>query len=273
MNQNNIKTCWICGAPADSREHIFKKSDFVRRYGNRPFKEIGGMLHFKKGIGRNVPSPSSKIVSYDPLICTDCNNNKSQPWDKAYEIFEKWIFENSSQIFEKRRIPLWEVYDHETYTYQCPNLYKYFVKTFGCRLASIDVPVPVNLTNLLSQEHFETGLRLSFSINKSTFAMLPKDRDNIQGVGELHRIDSESQGYMERYSWSYDIGWLTIWYFYDLEVPCELVAIWTSDTACIYLGEYESASLDELMEAAKAENTPILSRLELIKKNGGIKIE
>jgi hypothetical protein len=273
MDKKSIKPCWICGSPSDSREHIFKKSDFVRRYGNVPFKHIGGMLHFKSGKRRNVPGPKSKIASYDPIICSNCNNNKSQPWDRAYEIFEKWIFENSKIIFENRFIPLELVYENETYSYQCPNLYKYFVKAFGCRLASIDFPVPKDLVDLLDQEYFQTGLRLCFSINKTTFAMLPEDRDNFLGVGDLYRIDSKSQGVMERYSWYINLGWLRIWFFYMEEVPCGLGSAWTSDSACLYLGEFESATLDELIEGARRENAPALAHFENIRKNGGIKIE
>ena len=266
------KPCWICGAPSDSREHIFKKSDFVRRYGNLPFKHIGGMLHFKGKKSRNVPSPKSKIISYDPIICSTCNNKTSQPWDRAYEIFEKWIFQNSGLIFEKRFIPLELVYGEDQFSFQCPNLYKYFVKSFGCRLSSIDFPVPKALVELLPQEYFQTKLRLCFSINKTTFAMLPEDRDNFIGVGDLIRVDSKSKGLMERYSWYINLGWLRIWFLFDLEIPCGLGAPWTSDSACLYLGEFETATLDDLIENARKDNAPILSHLEKIKKNGGLKI-
>ena len=272
MNSKPLKLCWICGALADSREHIIKRSDFIRRYGNLPFRHIGGMLHFKGEKSRNVPSSKSKILSYDPIICSTCNNKISQPWDKAYEIFEKWIFENSSSIFERRFIPLELVYGEKNFSYQCPNLYKYFVKSFGCRLASIDISVPKDLVDLLSQDYFLTKLRLCFAINKTTFAMLPEDRSNFLGVGDLMRVDSKSKGIMEKYSWFINIGWLRIWFLYDLDVPCGLGAPWTSDSACLYIGEFESAALDTLIENARKDNAPILSYLEEIKRNGGIKI-
>ncbi len=171
-------SCWICGAPADSREHIFKRSDFTRRYGSLPFKHIGGMLHFKGNKGKNVPSSNSKILKYEPLICERCNNNTSQPWDKAYEIFEKWVFDNSKSIFKNRFIPLEIVYGEEKFPYQCSNLYKYFVKAFGCRLASSGASVPKDLVKLLPKKYFVTKLRLCFSINESIFVMEPEDRDN-----------------------------------------------------------------------------------------------
>lgn len=272
MNSQSIKPCWICGNPSDSREHKIKRTDFVRRYGNLPFIHIGGMLHFKGETSKNVPSSKSKILSYDPIICSTCNNQRSQPWDKAYEIFEKWVFQNSSSIFEQRFISLEQVYGQDQYSYSSPYLYKYFVKSFGCRLASINFLVPEDLVELLSQEYFVTKLRLCFAINKTTFAMRPEDRDNFLGIGDLIRVDSRSKGTMERYSWYINVGWLRIWFLYDLEIPCGLGAPWTSDSACLYLGEFESATLDELIENARKDNAPILSHLEEIKNNGGLKI-
>lgn len=273
MNNSPIKPCWICGAPSNSREHKIKKSDFVRRYGKQPFNNVGGLLHFKSGLCKNVQGPGAQILTYEPIICSNCNNNKSQSWDKAYELFEKWLFENSRSIFKRRFILLEEVFGTDNFSFYCPSLYKYFVKAFGCRLASTGFTVPIDLVELLSQEYFLTKLRLCFAINKSTFAMLPEDRDNFLGIGDLIRVDSHSKGVMERYTWFHNIGWLRVWFLYDLEIPCGLGAPWTSDSGCLYLGEFESASLDELIECARKDNAPALTRLEEIRNNGGIIIE
>lgn len=102
--------------------------------------------------------------------------------------------------------------------------------------------------------------------------MHPEDRDNFLGLGDLIRVDSRSKGIMERYSWFINIGWLRIWFLYDLEIPCGLGAPWTSDCACLYLGEFESATLDELIENARKDKAPILGHLQEIKNKGGLKI-
>jgi len=183
------------------------------------------------------------------------------------------LFENSSSIFQRRFIQLENVFEPEGYSSACPFLYKYFVKSFGCLLASANYIVPADLVELLGQTYFLTKLRLSFSINKTTFALLPEDRDNILGIGELTRMDSRSKGTMERYIWYLDVGWLRVWFFYDIEVPCGLGAPWTSDSGCIYLGEFETVSIDELIECARKEGVPALSHLERIKAQGGIVIE
>ena len=267
------KPCWICGAPSNSREHKIKKSDFVRRYGNQPFHKIGGMLHFVNGVSSNVQGPGAKILTYEPLICSDCNNNKSQPWDMAYEQFEKWLFENTSAILQRRFILLEDVFGPDNFSSGCPALYKYFVKAFGCRLASAGISVPSDLVELFKQDYFLTKLRLTFAIHKSSFALLPEDRDNYLGIGDLFRLDSRRKGVMERYNWYIQIGWLRVWFFYVTEVPSGLGAPWTSDCACLYLGEFEAASLEELIECARKDNAPCLAHFEAIRNREGISIE
>jgi len=231
------------------------------------------MLHFKgSNQGKNVPSSNSKIIKYEPIICSKCNNQTSQPWDKAYEKFEKWIFENSKLIFKNRFIPLELVYGGEQYSIQCSNLYKYFVKAFGCRLVSSGTSVPNDLRKLLTKKCFVTKLRLCFSINETSFALEPEDRDNFLGVGDLFRLNSK--GLLNRYFWHLNIGWLTVWFFYDYEIPCGVGAPWVSDSACLYLGVFQSASIEQLIENAREQNNGLLlKRLEQIKSNGGFKIE
>jgi hypothetical protein len=210
---------------------------------------------------------------YEPLICSDCNNAKSQPWDNAYEKFEKWLFENAKIILQRRFILLEEVFGTDAVPSGCPELYKYFVKAFGCRLSDAGFTVPEDLVLLLPQTHFQTRLRITFAINKTVFVFPEIDREVFLGIGDLIRIDSLSQGVMERYLWHMQIGWLRISFFYDTEVPCGIGAPWTSDSACLYLGEFESSSLDELIEGARSDTAPGLSVLEVIRDNDGILIE
>lgn len=271
MTTDSPPPCWICGAPSDSREHVIKRSDLSRRYGKLPFDQTGGMLHVKGKISRRIQSSNSKSLKYPLIICSECNNERSQPWDKAYEKFEKWLFHNSALIFKQRFVDLEEVYGAEV-SFSCPNLYKYFVKAFGCRLADSGMSVPPDLVNLLFQDYFLTKLRLCFSIHKTMFVMYPNDRDNFLGVGDLIRIDSISEGVMERYKWCMNIGWLRIWHFYDLAPPPRIGAPWTSDSSCLYLGESESATLDELIKDAQRNKAPILDRLLEIEQSGGLEI-
>ena len=239
MTDTTARPCWICGALSNSREHKFKKTDLVRRYGGQPFKNVGGIEHSVAGEWRKVPGPRAKILTYDPLICSECNNAKSQPWDSAYEQFERWLFQNAATTLQRRFIVLEDVFGPDAVSVACPSLYKYFVKAFGCRLSYAGLPVPPDLVHLLPQERFLTKLRLTFAFNKHIFNnfSVSGHQDNFLGLGDLLRLDSRSQGVMARYLWHMQIGWLSICFFYDTDVPCGFGAPWTSDRACLYLGE------------------------------------
>lgn len=266
--------CWICGALADSREHRIKRSDIVRRYGRKSFQDLGGMLHFVAGEAHEVQGPSVKSLTYDPLICSDCNNTKSQPWDKAYEQFELWVFEHSKEILKRRFIMMEKVFGSDSFSAACPALYKYFVKAFGCRLVSSGIMVPDDLVSLLSKDQFCAKLRLTFAVNKTVLFLEENDRENYLGLGDLIRMDSRSMGMMKRYLWHMQIGWLRVWFFYNTDVPCGIGSAWCSNSACVYLGEFETISIDHLIEDAHRRNDDSsLTRLEALRDQDGIKIE
>ncbi len=131
----------------------------------------------------------------------------------------------------------------------------------------------MDLVRLLTQEHFSTDLTLAFAINKSMFAMDVDSRNQYLGLGDLCRMDSLSLGEMRRYLWHMQIGWLRVSFYYDIDVPDGVGAGWASNSACLYLGEVEPISLDEMIDLAKLNNTPSLRSLEQLRERGGIRIE
>jgi hypothetical protein len=265
-------TCWICEAPADSREHKIKRSDLVREFGTGAFDD-GDLLHAVEGQRcRELQGPNSSRLKYQPVLCGDCNSARSQPWDRAYEAFNSWVFEHQRTVLSRRFVNLYEVFGEEGVVESCPNLYKYFVKAFGCRLASAGYAVPSHLVALMSQDHFLTKLRLTFAVYKAVFALPPELRQRA-GLSDLLRLDSRSMGRMERYLFQLNVGWLVIGLHYDIEVPPGVGAPWTSDSACIYLGEIEGPTLDELIGCARCDNAPALAELEALRDSGGIRIE
>jgi hypothetical protein len=220
---------------------------------------------------RHVQGSNSARMKYDPVLCAKCNSSRSQPWDRAYDRFIDWVFENERRVLSQRFINLHQVFGDDT-SLSCSALYKYFVKAFGCRLADAGFQVPEHLAELLSKDHYETKLRLAFAVHKTLFALRPEYRQQL-GLGDLIRIDSRSMGQMERYYFRLHNRWLITSFFYDIEVSPEYGAPWISDSACIYLGEIETATLDELIEAARKVDAPALAELEAMRNSGGIHIE
>lgn len=232
------RTCWICGVAANSREHKIKRSDLVRAFGNGPFKDAGGLLHCVEGQSpRQLQGPNSRHLKYEPVLCADCNNTRSQPWDKAYEAFISSVFQNERVTLASRVINLCEVYGGPEQAVQSgPNLYRYFVKAFGCALANAGCRTPPRLVSILSQDEFLTNLLVTFTVNKAVFALAPEHRQML-GVGGLVRMDSRSTGEMERYFFKLHVGWLVIGFHYDMEIPIESGIPWVCATPIINLGE------------------------------------
>ena len=57
-------TCWICGQVTNSKEHIIKKSDLTRIYGNGPYKGDNALSHIKNGKQQLIQGPNSKKIKY-----------------------------------------------------------------------------------------------------------------------------------------------------------------------------------------------------------------
>ena len=120
--------CWICKKNnANSKEHRYKQ-DLLEKLsfnsGNQDDKPYLFNLN-NSGSGLLQGSNSEK-VKYDNIICSDCNNQYSQPWDKAYSEFINFFIQNKcidyidfKQIFGK---------EDRDYIDKFINLYKYFVK-------------------------------------------------------------------------------------------------------------------------------------------------
>ncbi len=90
--------CWICNKIADSAEHRIKKSDLGNLYGSGSYKGENSVVLIRAGQESKVQGPNSKIVKYKKNLCSKCNNEFSQPFDKSYEHFITYIRQNKDLI-------------------------------------------------------------------------------------------------------------------------------------------------------------------------------
>jgi hypothetical protein len=54
------KTCWICGAIADTSEHKIKKSSLVLLHGSGPYRSASSVLHAREGGMLPLKGPNAK---------------------------------------------------------------------------------------------------------------------------------------------------------------------------------------------------------------------
>lgn len=256
--------CWICKRVADSAEHRVKKSDLVNLHGSGPYKHENALVLVREGKEFSIQGPNSKVVKYKKNLCAKCNNEFSQPFDKAYESFVAYLLQNEDTLLKRRFIDFSDVYGSEFEVGQ-RNLYKYFVKSFGCRLANDGHPIPEDLPALLSKRRFRTRLRITFSVHED-FLLLP-EKIKILGNGPLitfYPLQETRPTWLEKYRakkygrtrpleyrCNENFKWLHIWYWYNMSPDGTLGSTWIADSQFIYLGSHQVLSDEEKQKLSK----------------------
>ena len=248
MSADDQTLCWMCGAPADSAEHRLKRTDIVRAYGNGPCRGPSAPLHVVGDAQRLVQGPGAQTLKYSQGLCVPCNSARSQRYDRAYDTLVDWIFENEHAVLRKRFINFADVYGLSFAEDQL-NLYKYFAKSFGCKLVDASQSVPLDIVALFELSRFQTALRMSFSVNEDILLMRSEDRNSFIGKsGLLAHIDAHDQQHILGYEANEHVSWFTTNFWYGWSPDGDLGSTWVADSQHVYLG-----SNAPLSEAARAE--------------------
>lgn len=135
----NAVKCWICNADANSGEHIVKASDLRSVFGlvnqQKP-------LYFHTEERRNtlVKGVKTNILKSGAKICTQCNTSRTQPYDRAWEKFSKYLRSRPMPVRAGQRIRLQKVLPGAVKRSMLA-VHLYFVKALGCQIAKHDVPI------------------------------------------------------------------------------------------------------------------------------------
>jgi hypothetical protein len=250
--------CWICKQIADSAEHRIKKSDLVNLHGSGSYKGDNALVLIRGDQEIPIRGPNSKFVKYRKILCSKCNNSFSQPFDKSYEAFVLFLLENEDLLLKRRFIDFKEVYG-EDFAIGQRNLYKYFAKSFGCRIANDGYPIPKDLTQLFFKERFRTNFRITFSVNEDALSF-PHLLGNLLGNGSLDvgvplretrptlldKWQAKKYGIIGplKYRCYEEFKWLTTWFWYDIEPNGTLGSTWVANSRYIYLGSHVILSDD-----------------------------
>lgn len=156
------KLCWICGNPADSREHKFKKTDVERAGGAWSLAERPSLLNHE-GLSV-IQGPRADSVKFGKVLCTPCNTTRSQPWDKAYEIFSGWVNDAGSGLMTMETLDFEGIFGAASQQ-AVLNLLKYLLKHFGCQLADRDYTIPFDLADLFDRSDL-APFQVSFARNR-----------------------------------------------------------------------------------------------------------
>ena len=218
--------CWICGSPATTGEHKIKRADITRAYGRGPYKGPSRPLHFNDGVQSTVQGPNSSRLKYAPSLCAPCNNSRTQPFDKAYDCFASWIQQNAPQVLINAKIDWIDIFGTDSAKGPL-SLFKYFVKSFCCRLVHAGYPAPQDLIDLIVKGSLATNLTITFCINDSVIALIGPSKWGYLGKGELTGFYRRAHPKeFDAFEWSENLNWLEIFYWYNRDVPPGLGDRW-----------------------------------------------
>ncbi len=152
MSTHEPASCWMCGAPADSREHIFKARDLKRIFAEDGYSPEALPFHFSNKGHARIPGPKSGRVKYPAIICRRCNNERTSAFDKAYDRLSDWLVSRQPD-YGIAKIDLLEVFGN-SYAERVEDLRWFFAKSLGCRIVASgcilahNFPNPFLLSNL-----------------------------------------------------------------------------------------------------------------------------
>lgn len=134
--------CWICGGDADSREHLVKASDLKSMFGAGVTQSTPLYFHDSRSRNQPVGGYKSKKLKYSPLICSDCNNVRTQSHDYAWEKLSEYLRTRNPPLRGGSTVKLSKVFTGRVRTTMLA-VHLFFVKQFGCLIAQEKIPIPL----------------------------------------------------------------------------------------------------------------------------------
>ncbi len=138
-----MSDCWICGAHADSGEHMIKKTDLQRAVSGTVNQKTP-IYHRVSGIKkRPIGSLKAEALKFEKSICATCNGALTQPHDYSWDILSSFLAGNVVEVGEE--IDLTTVYGEKIEEHVL-NVHLFFCKIFGCAVQ--DAQLKLDLSNL-----------------------------------------------------------------------------------------------------------------------------
>jgi hypothetical protein len=157
--------CWICGAPADSREHKPKKSDLKGVFGSVSQKAPLRM-HTLDRSNRPIGSFDASALKWEKSLCHACNTTLTKPHDKAWEAVSDWLRTRTPPIAAGMVVRATEALPNNTRALLV-NMHLFWVKAMGCYLIANDSAFDLStLAKAIRGGKAEADLYLEFGLGR-----------------------------------------------------------------------------------------------------------
>ena len=237
--------CWWCGALATTEEHRIKAST-LRRVARSEDGTVTPGNVFKKSSDYEATLHSLKRgtqIRWPKNLCGNCNNSKSQPFDRAYDVFEAFLVARIDELSTWARLD-WETVFGTEWQTGARDLARYFGKQLGCMLSAQQLPVPDELVEFLDGNDWCPSICFMLYINPRAVNL----HEQMTSEGDLHGLSGfvgllaseafqTADGVFSGVNYGYHIGYL--WF----------IAEWRAGTSRHSWFKYQVIDLPRLVEA------------------------
>lgn len=151
--------------PANTQEHSIKGSrfrDLQEEDPEGPFLMLGEDFEFYE-----ITSAKSGLLQFGKILCVECNNLKSQPWDYAYSHFISFMQMHPDFLRDRTDWEWGEIFGDTPYN--ALDLARYYVKNAGCRFVDRYQSVPEEMRRFLWEEVEPTEFTIALFRDYASF--------------------------------------------------------------------------------------------------------
>jgi hypothetical protein len=202
ISKPHVSECWICGALAGSGEHIIKRSDMKSVFGivnqNNP-------IYFHDGRRRNkiVQRIDFRALKYSKVICSKCNNERTQSHDKTWERLSEYFRCRTPPVKNGTLIRLSDVFPGAV-RLSMLEVYLYFLKLFGCLIAENNIPLNLaEFSRALMQGIFHPNVYLAFWVSHKKTSHSQVGRTHVEAI-------TINNSYVVYATWCYVLEHITV---------------------------------------------------------------
>lgn len=135
-------TCWICGAAADSAEHMVKASDFRSVFG-KITQSSPAFRQSKEHPNQPIRGAKAEILKFAPSLCGHCNSTRTQQHDRAWQTLSEFVRRSRPALAAGSRLPLSRIFPG-TVKESMLGVHLYFLKLLGCYAVEHKIPLSLN---------------------------------------------------------------------------------------------------------------------------------
>lgn len=201
--------CWICGASADSREHLVKASDVRSRFGKASASKPL-FIHSRERKNERVLGLKSNKMKSNAPICAKCNNEITQPYDVAWEKLSAYLCSRRQPLRYGDKINLKKVFPGSVRA-SMKDVQLFFVKGFGFKIVEGNAPIDIRpFSEALLQRQAHPSLHIAIC---DPFDM-PTE---VLGQSELYATNDRQTGRSISATWIYHLDCVSVFALWSVK--------------------------------------------------------